>query len=289
MKYALATGIKAVMQTIAAAWFALCKLTPLQEYPQEACLFVCCSEHVRFGMVNLESLPVHLREQVLNFQIRVSSQQLLVSVDYILASGHESLLGTMSWMQMIRMQQQDVLSPAAAAVLVHVRHSVQCYCGPAGSGKSHSMALRAASQAIKPVTMTIGESATAADIISCLSRAAAEHPGSPHVHFFISSYADFNWLNQLLYQLLVEGVVIDPATAAVFAFLPDVKASIAIEVPDAVPGEAQQEMAPAFAQMYTALSGPVYGMLLHLPVLADLVGSSSKAGTRVCVIDPSQM
>lgn len=250
---------------------------------------VLCSEHRRFSMVGLETLPVQLREKVLNFQIRVSSGQLPVSVDYILASGHEALLGTMSWMQVIRLQEQDILSPAEASVQVHLRHSLRCFCGSAGSGKSHSMAASAAKQPIKPVSLTIGENTNAADIICCLAKAANEHTTNPHIQFFISSYADFDWLNQLFYQLLVEGDVTDPATGAAFGFLAGVTASIEIEVPNAVPGEALQETAPPFAHKYPALSGAMFGMLLHLPVLADLVGNSAEPQTAVVIIDPDKV
>ena len=240
-------------------------------------------------MVGLESLPVRLREQMVTFQLRVSSQQVPVSVDYVVASGNEALLGTMSWMQVIRLQASDKLSPADSALQVRMPHSVQCFCGVAGSGKSHSMGKAAADQAIKPATMSIGESTTAADIIKCLSEAAAKHSTSPHVQLFISSYANFPWLNQVFYQLLVEGALTDPATGSVFAFLPGTRAVMQIEIPDAVSGEVEQETRPAFAEMYPALCDAKYGMLLHLPVLADLVGSSPEARTRLRVIEPESM
>ena len=98
------------------------------------------SESLRFSMVGLESLVIQLREKIMRFQLRVSSEQLPVNVDYVLASGNEALLGTMSWMQVTRMQQQDILSSTASALQVRMRHSVQCFCGLAGSGKSHSIA-----------------------------------------------------------------------------------------------------------------------------------------------------
>ena len=240
-------------------------------------------------MVGLESLPVRLREQMVKFQLKVSSEQLPVNVDYVLASGNEALLGPMSWMQVTRLQTSDVLSPAASALQVHMPHSVQCFCGVAGSGKSHSMAKAAAEQAVKPMTMSIGESTTAADIINCLSEAAAEYSTRTHVQLMVSSYAHFPWLNQLFYQLLVEGVLTDPATASVFAFLPNTRAVIQIEIPDAVVGELEQETRPPFAELYPALSDAKYGMLLHLPVLADLVGSSSETLTRLRVIEPESM
>ena len=242
-----------------------------------------------FSMVGLESLPVHLREQVLNFQIRVSSEQLPVSIDYVLALGHEALLGTMSWMTVVRMQEQDVLSPAEAAAQLHMRHSVRCFCGPAGSGKSHSMAASAAKQAVTPVSMTIGQATTAAGVITCLAKALSEQNTRPHVQFFISSYANFSWVNHLFYQMLVEGAVADPATGSVFAFLPGVTASFDIEIPDAVPGEVLQETTPPFARLYPAHSGAVFGMFLQLPVLADLVGNSAEPRTGVQVIDPDQV
>ena len=240
-------------------------------------------------MVGLESLPVRLREKMVKFQLRVSSEQLPVNVDYVLASGNEALLGTMSWMQVIRLQASDVLSSAESASQVCMPHSIQCLCGVAGSGKSHSMAKAAAQQAIKPTSMSIGESSTAADIIKCLSEAAAEHSSRPHVQLSVSSYAHFPWLNQMLYQLLVEGALTDPATASVFAFLPNTRAVIQIEIPDAVAGEVEQETRPSFAELYPALSDAKYGMLLHLPVLADLVGSSSEARTRLRVVEPESM
>ena len=234
-------------------------------------------------MVGFELLPGPLREQVLNFQMRVSSEQLPVSVDYLLASGHEALLGTMSWMEVTRLQQSDIISPAAASLQVSMRHTVQCFCGAAGSGKSHSMAASTQAQAIRPVAISISETATAADIIACL---AQEESGTPYVQLSVSSYARCAWLNQLLYQLLVEGAVTDPATGSVFAFLPNAAAAFQIEIPNAVPGEVQQETPPPFAHLYPQLSGPQYGMLLHLPVLADLVGSSHEPRTKVLVVDP---
>lgn len=240
-------------------------------------------------MVGLESLPVRLREQVVKFQLRVSSEQLPVNVDYVLASGNEALLGTMSWMQVTRLQATDVLSSADSALQVRMPHSVTCFCGVAGSGKSHSMAQAAAQQAIKPKTMSIGESTTAADIINCLSEAAVEDSTSPHVQLMVSSYAHFPWLNQVFYQLLVEGALTDPATASVFAFLPNTRAVIQVEIPDAVAGEVEQETRPLFAGRYPALFDAKYGMLLHLPVLADLVGSSPDARSRLRVIEPESM
>ena len=240
-------------------------------------------------MVGLESLPVRLREKMVKFQLRVSSEQLPVNVDYVLASGKEALLGTMSWMQVTRLQVSDVLSSAECALQVCVPHSVQCFCGVAGSGKSHSMAKAAAEQAIKPTTMSIGHSTTAADIIKCLSEAATEDSTSPHVQLMVSSYAHFPWLNQVFYQLLVEGILTDTATASVFAFLPNTRAVIQIEIPDVVAGEVEQETRPAFAELYPALSDAKYGMLLHLPVLTDLVGSSSEARTRLRIIEPESM
>lgn len=240
-------------------------------------------------MIGLESLPIQHREQVLNFQIRVSSEQLPVSVDYLLGSGHEALLGTMSWMPVFRLQEQDLLSPGEAARQVRMQHSVRCFCGPAGSGKSHSMAASAARQAVTPSLLTIGQTTTAVDVISCLSKAVKEHSTSPRLQFFISSYANFSWVNQLFYQLLVEGVVTDAATGSVFAFLPGVAASIEIEIPNAVPGEVQQECISPFVQMYPTLSSVKCGMILHLPVLADLVGNSSEARTGVDIIDPEQV
>ena len=242
-----------------------------------------------FSMVGLESLPVHLREQVLNFQIRVSSEQLPVSIDYVLALGHEALLGTMSWMTVVRMQEQDVLSPAEAAAQLHMRHSVRCFCGPAGSGKSHSLAASAAKQAVTPASMPIGQATTAAGVINCLAKALSEQNTRPHVQFFVSSYASFSWVNHLFYQMLVEGAVADPATGSVFAFLPGITASFDIEIPDAVPGEVLQETAPPFAPLYPALSGAAFGMFLQLPVLADLVGNSAEPRTGVQIIDPDQV
>ena len=237
-------------------------------------------------MVGLESLPVRLREQMVKFQLRVSSEQLPVNVDYVLASGNEALLGTMSWMQVTRLQASDVLSSADSALQVRMPHSVTCFCGVAGSGKCHSMAQAAAQQAIKPKTMSIGGGTTAVDIIDCLLEAAGEHSTSPHVQLMVSSYAHFPWLNQVFYQLLVEGALTDPATASVFAFLPNTTAVIQIEIPDAVAGEVEQETRPPFAGRYPAFSDAKYGMLLHLPMLADLVGSSPDARSRLRVIEP---
>ncbi|KAL3154613.1 hypothetical protein ABBQ32_014063 [Trebouxia sp. C0010 RCD-2024] len=231
-------------------------------------------------MIGLESLPVSLRERLVKFQLRCSSEGLPVNVDYVLASGNEALLGTMSCMQVTRLQAPDVLSPAACA------HSVHFFCGLAGSGKSHSMAKAAAGQAVKPAKLSIGERTTAADIISCLSEAAAEHNAGPQVHLVISSYANFPWLNQVFYHLLVEGALTDPDTGSVFAFLPSTRAVIQVEIPVAVSGEVEQETRPPFAAMYPALGDAKFGMLLHLPVLADLAGSNPEA---LQVIDPESM
>lgn len=226
---------------------------------------------------------------MVKFQLRSSSERLPINVDYVLASGNEALLGTMSWMPVTRLQPSAVLSPAASALQVGMPHSVQCFCGLAGSGKSHSMAKAAAAHANKPTKMSIGESTTAGDIISCLSEAAAEHSSGPHVQLSISSYANFPWLNQVFYHLLVEGALTDPDTGSVFAFLPGTRAIMNIEVPVAVSGELEQETRPPFAEMYPALADAKYGMLLHLPVLADLVGSSSEARSRLQVIDPESV
>ncbi|KAL0055748.1 hypothetical protein WJX82_004037 [Trebouxia sp. C0006] len=137
--------------------------------------------------------------------------------------------------------------------------------------------------------MTIGQATTAAGVITCLAKALSEQNTRPHVQFFISSYANFSWVNHLFYQMLVEGAVADPATGSVFAFLPGVTASVDIEIPDAVPGEVVQETAPPFARLYPAHSGAVFGMFLQLPVLADLVGNSAEPRTGVQVIDPHQV
>ena len=225
-------------------------------------------------MAGVERLPGSLREQVLNFQIRVSGKKLTANIDYILASGHEALLGTMSWMQVLRLQEGDLLTAAQAAAEIDLQHAVHCFCEPAGSGKSHTMAAKAASRAQPPVTKTIGERTSAADVIACLVKASTDSTAAPHIQLSVSSYASFSWLNQLFYQLLVEGVITDSATGGVFAFLPGTTASIDIEIPEAVPGESAQQAAPAFAAMYPLLSGERYGMLLHLPILADLVYST---------------
>lgn len=252
-------------------------------------LFCNCSSSLRFSIVGLESLPVSLREQMVKFQLRGSSEHLPINVDYVLASGNEALLGTMSWMRVTRLQAPDVLSPVACALQVGMPHSVQCFCGLAGSGKSHSMAKAAAEQAIKPRKLSVGESTSTADIITCLSEAAAEHSTGPHVQLVISSYANFPWLDQILYHLLVEGALTDPHTGSVFTFLPGTRAVVQIEIPEAVSGEVEQEKRPSFAEMYPALADAKYGMLLHLPVLADLAGSSPEARSRLRVIEPESM
>ena len=235
-------------------------------------------------MVGVERLPGHLREQVLNFQIRVSGEELTANIDYILASGHEALLGTMSWMQVLRLQETELLTAPQATAEVNWQHAVHCFCGPAGSGKSHSMAAKAAQRAQLPVTMTIGERTSAADVIASLVKASAQSTAATHIQLSVSSYASFSWLNQLFYQLLVEGVITDPATGAVFAFLPGVTASIDVEIPKAVPGESAQQATPDFAAMYPLLADERYGMMLHLPVLADLV--YSRATNCLTVTDP---
>ena len=64
---------------------------------------------------------------------------------------------------------------------------------------------------------------------------------------------------------------------------------IQIKIPDAVPGEAEQQRRPTYAHKYPLLSDAKYGMLLHLPVLADLVGSSADAQTGLKVMEPENM
>lgn len=169
-------------------------------------LFLLCSEGFRFSLVGLEMLPGPLREHVLNFQLKVSSEKLPVNVNYMLASGHDALLGPMSWMGVVRMQEANLLTAAEAAAQVDSPHMLHCFCGLAGSGKSHSMALRAASRAQVPVSMTIGERTSAADVLACLSKAVAEAAATPQIQISVSSYANFGWLDQLFYQLLVAGV-----------------------------------------------------------------------------------
>ena len=225
-----------------------------------------CRDH--FSIAGIEALPVHLRERVLKFQIRVSSEQLPVNVDYILSAGQEALLGTMSWMQVVRMHQDDIIPPAQIAAQVDLRHQVVCVCGPAGAGKSHMLAKQLAELSNSCVSATVNEGFTAAELIQHLSEAVSKSQAAPFIQLLVSSYAPMTAVNHLLFQLLVEGVVADPATGAAFAFLPDSSAIIQVEIPAAVMGEPLQQLPHACND--PALQGPDYGMLLHMPVLADL-------------------
>ncbi len=250
----------------------------LQQYPQGLALaqasetqhrsdaMLRCRDH--FSIAGIEVLPVHLRERVLKFQIRVSSEQLPVNVDYILSAGHEALLGTMSWMQVVRMHQDDITPPAQIAAQVDLRHQVVCVCGPAGAGKSHVLAKQVAGLGNSCGSVTVNEGFTAAELIQNLSEAVSRNQTAPFIQLLVSSYALMTAVNHLLFQLLVEGVVADPATGAAFAFLPDTSAVIQVEIPAAVMGEPLQQLPHACND--PALQGPDYGMLLHMPVLADL-------------------
>ena len=225
---------------------------------------------MHFNIVGLELLPVHLREHILKFQIKVSSQRLQVSVDYILSSGHEGLLGTMSWMQVTRMQPNAVVSAQQVAAQVGLRHRLLCVCGLAGAGKSHTLAAKLHGIEPVPVSVTVTEDFTVSDLISSLEAAVRRSQSAPWVQILVSSYASMKALNHLLFQLLVEGVVADPTSGAVFGFLPGVTATIHLEVPVPVQGEESQHLLTGADQWHPALQGAGFGMLLQLPVLADL-------------------
>ena len=219
---------------------------------------------------------MHLREHILKFQIKVSSQRLPVSVDYILSSGHEALLGTMSWMQVTRMQPDSVISAHQVAAHVNLRHSLLCVCGLAGAGKSHTLATKVQGVEHESVSCTVTEDFTVSDLIRNLETAVERNPASPLIQLMVSSYASMKALNHLLFQLLIEGVVADPTTGAVFGFLPDVSATIHFEIPVPVVGEEAQFLLPDAEQWHPALQGAEFGMLLHLPVLADLCSTDAQ-------------
>lgn len=218
---------------------------------------------------------MHLREHILKFQIKVSSQHLQVSVDYILSSGHEALLGTMSWMQVTRMQPHVVVSAEQVAAQVGMRHRLLCVCGLAGAGKSHTLASKVHGIEPDSVSITVTEDFTVSDLISYLEAAVKRNQSAPLVQLLVSSYASMKALNQLLFQLLVEGVVADPASGAVFGFLPGITATIQLEIPVPVEGEESQHLLTGADQWHPALQGAEFGMLLHLPVLADLCSTDA--------------
>ena len=238
---------------------------------------------MHFSIVGLELLPVHLREHVLKFQIKVSSQRLEVSADYILSSGHEALLGTMSWMQVTRMQPDAVVNAQQVAAQVGLRHRLLCVCGLAGAGKSHTLASKVHGIEHDSVSITVTEDFTVSDLISNLEVAVKRNQHAPLVQLLVSSYASMKVLNHLLFQLLVEGVVADPTSGAVFGFLPDVTATIQLEIPVPVEGEESQHLLTGADQWHPALQGPAFGMLLHLPVLTDLCSTNADA-IQMCTV-----
>ena len=132
---------------------------------------------------------MHLREQVLQFQIRVCGERLSVNVDYILSSGHDSLLGTMGWMQVQRMQLEDIAGPGQIAHHMMMRHRITCVHGPAGSGKSHILAaaMKQANVQLPIVCAAVNEAFTAADLITHLSDAVIRDSASPRIQLLVSA------------------------------------------------------------------------------------------------------
>lgn len=226
---------------------------------------VCAVIRYQFCLARMELLPVQLREKVLQFQINTAAQQTQVSMIYIVSAGYDSIMTSMSWLPSTHVAA-TIAAPFEQAA--QVKPQVHVYTGPAGSGKTHAVQAQlqsAAAAAQQTVQTSLNESASSATLIQALS-AVSSSATAAVIAIHISTFAPAGLINQLLFQLLVEGVITDAVTGAVFA-LPETAASLLVEVPapisaphkgcdaiDAVAGSSGARDSSSFLQDFPVLA-----------------------------------
>ena len=179
----------------------------------------------------MEQLPVQLREHVLQFQIKAAAEQIPVRILYVVSAGYDSIMTSMSWLPL---EQVIPISAANFRQAAQVRPDVHVFRGPAGSGKTHAvqLELQSARTAGKQVVqMSMNEDASSASLIKSLSVLEMSATTSPVIALHISSFAPTSVVNQLLFQLLVEGLVADPSTGNTFALPPNTALLVELAAP----------------------------------------------------------
>lgn len=208
---------------------------------------------------------MQLREKVLQFQINTAARQPYVSIVYIVSAGYDSIMTSMSWLPARHLACASAVEFRQAA---HVQPEVHVYTGPACSGKTHAVhqQLQTATSATKQtVQMSLNEGASAASLIRSLSLLDPSAAAAV-IAINISSFAPISLINQLLFELLVEGVVTDASTGLVFA-MPQTAATLLVEVPAPISAHHEQssdtDAEPASSNFVSDSS------LKSFPVLVD--------------------
>ena len=220
----------------------------------------------------MELLSLELREEVLQFQIECAAEQAPVSMTYIVSPGFDSVMTSMSWLPLA---QLDLSSTGPFRQAAQVSHQLQVFTGPAGSGKTHAIQaeLSAATRAGRQtVHLALNENTTPAAFIKALSGLDYSADVALTVAVQISSYAPFGLVNQLLFQLLVEGVVSDYSTGDVFALPQAASVEFLVEVPAPLSTKDGQQWCQS--KVASAAGSVNSNSLLHyLPVLKDCASS----------------
>ena len=131
------------------------------------CLFLCGRYH--FCLARIELLPLQLREEVLQFQVKTAAEQSPASMTYIVSAGHDSVMTSMSWLPVA---QVDLSSTVSFRHQAQVSHKLDVFTGPAGSGKTHAIQADLAAAAAggrQTVCLSLNETPTPAAFIKAFS------------------------------------------------------------------------------------------------------------------------
>ena len=222
----------------------------------------------QFCLACMEQLPVQLREKVLQFQIKAAAEQIPVKILYIVSAGYDSVMTSMMGLPL---KHVEPISPASFREAAQVSSEIHVCTGPAGSGKTHLMQAQLPTKSSlkqQSLQLSLNEDASAASLINSLSELDVSPDASAVVAIYISSFASIRVVNQLLFQLLVEGVVTHPDTGQIFALPPDADASFTVEVPAPVSAFVQDTSSKSTSASNGTLAAS-NNSLQDLPVLAD--------------------
>lgn len=222
----------------------------------------------QFCLACMEQLPVQLREKVLQFQTKAAAERIPISLLYIVSAGYDSVVTSMAGLPQAHIEP---ISPASFRQAAQVTPQIWVFTGSAGSGKTHAMQAQlqtAVSAGQQTVQLSLNENASAASLISSLSGLELSNDATAVIAIYTSSFASTRVVNQLLFQLLVEGVVTDSDTGHVFALHQNTATVFLVEV--AAPLSACSHNPPLNRASASAnkLTGS-HGNLQSLPVLAD--------------------
>ena len=221
-----------------------------------------------FCLARIELLSLQLREEVLHFQVKTAAEQDPVSMTYIVSAGHDSVMTSMSWLPVAPV---DLNSTVPFRQQAQVSHQLHVFTGPAGSGKTHAIQADLAAAAAlgrQAVHLSLNETPTPAAFIKAFSGLDCLADSALTAAIQISSYAPFGLVNQLLFQLLVEGVVADYSTGEVFALPQGAAVDFLVEVPAPLSTNDGQQWCQAKLASFTELANS-NSLLHYLPVLRD--------------------